>query len=220
MKRVISTILAALLVLGLRGGVLASPSAKTIDVELSASSAAGLSVLTATELSTPAVTIKAGESVILTAVSLKHGSAYEDMWSGASALGTVLDEESESYISSAVFTAGEPGIYTVTYDIQMKAGKSDVLFAGNASKTIEVTGSAVVTGAEIRGLVVTPIKNSQGDIVSYLACGYTYILYSDGTSKEYGFISFYFGVNETEKDISVTVYEDGKYYTYTVRVSR
>lgn len=204
MKRILSVILAAVVLFYLSAGVSAEERAKETDVNLS----------TAVE------TVNVGETVTLTAETLKHGSSYTDEWSGAQKTDTVLDEESGCYVSTAIFTAEEPGIYTVSYTIQMQAGKSMVLFSATASKTIEVTGEKTVKGVEIKNLTVNPVRNTAGDVVSYLAVGNIYILWSDGTSTLYGTTSFFFGPDQYSKEVTVKVYVDGDCYSFTVDVSR
>lgn len=88
---------------------------------------------------TPTI-VKAGEAVTFMAVSEKHGSSYSDFWSNAEGEQTVFDEETECYISEAVFQADKPGIYTISYEITMYAGKSNIAFTGKIERTIEVTG--------------------------------------------------------------------------------
>jgi uncharacterized protein YjdB len=125
MRAVLSRLLVVLAVLGLLAGSTASagaaPPPKTASVALSPATA----------------TLTVGQTLDLTATTLKQGSAYSDGWSGAAKLGTVLNADGY-YVSTARFTAAAPGTYLVTYHITMTAGRSDVAWQGQASATITV----------------------------------------------------------------------------------
>ncbi len=165
--------------------------------------------------------ITTGETILLTAITPRHGSSAADTWIGATAKDIYYDEQTQSYISTAEFTAETPGEYTIIYNIVMNAGKSGNMFTGTATKTIKVTNSAVtLTGAAISNVSIIPVIRPDGSISGYSASGSLYALWSDDTSTLYGSIFFFFGPDEFEKNVTVTLYVDGKTYKYNVLVSR
>lgn len=171
-------------------------------------------------VSASAVKVNTGESVTLSAIVPKQGSSYTDSWLLAEKEQTIINVESDSYVSTAVFTAQEPGIYTIEYNIAMDAGKSGVIFSGKGSVTIEVTGVKTVVGAAIRDLVIKPVYDSDGRLTSYLAVGNKCIVWSNGDIEIIGTIGFFFGLNETSKTIEVTFKVSDVNYKYDVAVSR
>ena len=167
-----------------------------------------------------AVKLKVGDKVTLTVETEKHGSSYTEEWDGAKGVTTILDKDTGMYISKAKFYAERPGIYTITYSITMKAGKSKMVFLGRASKTIEVVDSVKFTGVEINDVSVTPVNNSSGEVIGYSAMGNVYTVWSDGSSKLYGTTYFFFSPNQISRYVYVTVWVDGEEYVYKVNVSR
>lgn len=204
MKKIFIFILTSFIAMSISISVSAKPIEQNIDVTLSA---------TAEE-------IKVGETVALTAVSLKHGSSFEVLWLGAEDKGTILDTASGNYISTAVFTADKPGVYTLEYKIIMRAGKSNTYFTGSAVHIINIINPVTVAGAEIKNLAIRPVTRSDGSIAAYSAIGDVYILWSDNTGTLYNRMFFFFGPNETVKNVNVTFNIDGITYTYTVPVER
>lgn len=124
------------------------------------------------------------------------------------------------YISKAVFTAEKPGIYNISYNIDMLAGESSIVFSGKAERTIEVINPITVVGADIRNLVIEPIYKGDGSISAYSASGTVYALWSDNTTTPYGSMFFFFGPDETRKNLNITLLINGKQYIYTVTVNR
>jgi len=128
MRTLLSRLLLAVAVVGLLVGwtavAQAAPPPKSASVALSPATA----------------TLTVGQTLDLTATTLKQGSAYSDGWSGAAKLGTGLSADGY-YVSTARFTAAAPGTYTVTYAITMTAGRSDVAWQGQASATITVVAA-------------------------------------------------------------------------------
>jgi len=185
-------------------GVSAAPDQKNADVTVS---------------DTPAV-LNVGETVILTAATGKHGSSYNDNWNNAVKSITEFDPNTGTYISKAEFTAQKAGIYTISYNIDMFAGKSGIAFSGKAERTIKVISPVTIIGADIRDLVISPFYKADGSIKSYSASGTTYAIWSDNTAKPYSSIFFFFGPDETAKDINVTLNINSIQYTYTVAVKR
>lgn len=164
--------------------------------------------------------IKVGESIILTATSIKQGSSYQVNWDGAEDQGTILNTVSGEYVSVAVFSADKPGTYKVEYSIVMQAGNSGTYFKGKVVETINVyEEDKKVIGAEIRDLTITPVIGTDG-ITAYSALGTTYVLWSDNTSDPYGTVYFYFQENEYSKTVDVTFNMERQVYTYSVLVTR
>ncbi len=83
--------------------------------------------------------VQVGDTLELTATTPKHGSAFTDGWSGATKVSTLLNSDGY-YVSRATFSPGQPGLYTVTYNITMSAGKSDVAWEGRGTGIITVLG--------------------------------------------------------------------------------
>jgi hypothetical protein len=204
MKKVIAVLLITILMIATSAGVFAQSEEKEVPVSITAERNE----------------VKVGETIVLSAASLKHGSDYNDSWNGAEMMETVLEPETGLYVSKAEFVAEKPGIYTVTYSIMMTAGNSSVAFMGIATYTIEVIGAHEVTGAEIRDLSIRPITRPDGIISIYSAQGSIYVLWSDQTCTLYGSTFFNFRASETVKNIAITLNIEGEMYTYVVPVER
>lgn len=189
---------------GLTTFVSAASEPKTVDVTLN---------------DTPA-TVVPGEAVVLKAICKRSGSSFDVAWTNAIEGQTVFDEETECYVSEAVFHQDKPGVYTISCDIIMCAGKSSTTFVSRVERTIEVTGSVTLKGAEIRDLTAKPVYCSDGSVACYDASGRIYSLWSDGTANLYGSIYFYFGADETSKTVNVTIYDKGIKYVYPLAVNR
>lgn len=123
---------------------------------------APLSVLAAPEPKSEVVTITAGasvdsDSVDLVATTLKHDSAYIDIWAGATKVSTILNSNGY-YVSTATFSAESlaEGDYCVTYHITMTSGKSSVEWTGSASiwliVTLDSEGRKLISDPEGRKL--------------------------------------------------------------------
>lgn len=171
-------------------------------------------------LSDTATVVKLGETIDLTATTLKHGSYYADNWDSAIKSVTEFDSISETYISRASFTAEKPGIYHISYTITMTAGNSDTTFSKTVERTIEVIDPRTVIGADLKDLKITPIYKADGSISTYIAYGTIYALWSDNTSTLNSSVYFFFSPNETTKDIDVTLHINDQQYTYMVTVTR
>lgn len=161
-----------------------------------------------------------GDTIILTATTTKHGSSYSDNWDNAAKSITEFDPITETYISKAFFTAEKPGIYNISYTINMTAGDSNTVFSKTVEKTIEVIDSVTLIGADIRDLEVTPIYNADGSISVYSAFGTIYALWSDNTATPNGSLFFFFNPDETTKNIDVTLNINGIPTIYTVTANR
>lgn len=204
MKKVFAIIITMVIVLGASIGTMAESLPKYCEVILS----------------TSAEIVNVGETVELNALTLKRGSSYTVEWNGAEDTGTVLDKDTGNYVSTAIFKADKPGIYTVTYKIQMNTGNTNTFFEGTAFTTIEVRNPVTVVGADIRDLVIKPLLKPEGTVSGYLVQGNTYIVWSNNTSTLYGTVSFFMGTYEISKDIYVMFNVEGKQYTYNVTVTR
>lgn len=204
MKKLVILVILMTLLVGSATFVSAADEPKNITVALS---------------ETPSV-IQAGETVVFKAVTAKHGSSYNDSWSNANSVQTIFDEETGTYVSEALFQADTPGIYTIGYEIEMDAGKSDTSFTGRVERTIEVTGTITLAGADIRDLAVTPMFRSDGSISAFKASGNIYSLWSDGSAVLYGSVCIFFGVDETSKNVNVTICDKGINHTYVITVSK
>lgn len=198
MKRIISFITTLLFMLILPITVMAAPAPKISTVSLSASND----------------TILVGETATITATTLKQGSSFTDNWTGAIKDSTILDESLGSYVSTSTFSSSVPGTYTITYDITMKAGKSNVSFVGTKSITITVIAPKELIGAAIKNVYAIPRYNTQHKLIGYDATGEVYAVYDNGEESLYDTIDFNFSPNQSERNIEVTV--DGQ--TFTVHV--
>lgn len=203
MKKVAVIITVLSLLLGSIAGVSADSSLKDIEVTLS---------------DTPAV-VNLGETIELTATAEKHGSDYIDAWENADKAFTEPEPITDTYISKAVFKPQKPGVYVVSYVIKMTSGSSDTIFFKRVERTIEVIDHTVV-GAAIKDLNISPIYDEAGNISLYRACGTVYTLWSNTTETPSDSVYFFFGPDETTKDIDVQFIIDGKQYYYTVTVNR
>ncbi|PKM38811.1 MAG: hypothetical protein CVV03_12820 [Firmicutes bacterium HGW-Firmicutes-8] len=190
MKKLLIVILTLLMLVGISANSIAVPSPKEASVSLTSSAA----------------TVKPGEIVTLTAVTLKQGSAYTDEWIGATKIETVLNEDGY-YVSTAEVTA--QATVTVQYKITMTAGKGGVTFTGEAETAVSVEKPADVVGVEVKN--INPNLQFAG-----LYRGEVYVILSDGTSREYGAVSF--GVSEGETSKLVYVSVAGQKYSCTVNI--
>jgi hypothetical protein len=204
MKRIAIIITIFSILFGSTIGVSAASDPKDIEVILSES----------------ATVVNIGETIALAATTSKHGSSYTDNWNNAVKSVTEFDPITETYISTATFTAEKPGIYPISYTITMTAGDSGTTFSKAAERTIEVIDSRTVTGADLRDIKITPIYKADGSVSVYSAYGTIYALWSDNTATPNGSIYFFFSPDETSKNIDVTLNIDGNLYTYMVVVNR
>lgn len=198
MKRILSFITTLLFMFIIPFTVMAVPAPKIATVSLSASND----------------TILVGETATLKATTLKQGSSFIDSWGGAVKDSTLLDDSLESYVSTATFSSSVPGTYTITYDITMKAGKSNVTFVGTESTTITVIAPKELAGAKIKNVSAIPRYNNQKHLEGYDAIGDVYAIYDNGDEEFYDTFNFNFSPNQSERNIDVTV--DG--HTFTVHV--
>lgn len=200
MKRILSFITTLLFMFMIPFTVLAAPAPKTATVSLSASND----------------TILVGQTATLTATTLKQGSSFTDSWDGAVKHSTILEDSLKSYVSTATFSSSVPGTYTITYDITMNSGNSDVNFLGTNSITITVLQPKELVGATIKNISSTPVyKNkNKNNIVRYDATGDIYAVYDNGEEIFYDTFEFKFNQNHKERNIDVTI--DGQ--TFTVHI--
>lgn len=204
MKKIIIAVTVFSLIFGASMGVWADTEFKDVNVILS---------------ETPAV-VNVGETIEMTAVTTKHGSCYYDSWGNAVKVSTVYDLGTNAYISKALFTAEKPGSYNISYTIKMTSGNSDTVFYKTVERQVEVIDTVTVVGALIKDLTVTPLYNADDTISAYKAYGTVHVLWSDNTTTPNGSLYFFFGPEETSKDIEVTLYVDGIQYKYIVTVNR
>ncbi|TWH83636.1 hypothetical protein [Sedimentibacter saalensis] len=197
MKKVISIILVFVFLLAMQTIAIAAPAPKTVDVLLDASS----------------TTIKVGQVVTLTAITDKQGSGYIDSWDEAEKIDTIHDTEAETYVSTAKFTGITPGTYTITYEITMSSGKSDVTFNGVKSVEITVVQDSKIKGAAIYNVKVTPTYNPNGHLTGYDAEGDLYAVWDNGDETYYGKVEFNFSPNQESRNYDVII--EG--VTYTVK---
>lgn len=168
--------------------------------------------------------VRVGDTVILTAAAEKYGSSYADSWGEAEDKGTTYDHSTHLYTSTAVFTAKNPGTYTITYRITMQSGHNGMIHFGKATRIITVEDPLksviTITGVEIRDLLLTRLTNSDGTVSGYFATGNVYTLWSNNTSTLYGTIGFLFGSDESTKDVNVTIDAGGQAYSFIKTVTR
>lgn len=198
MKRILSFITTLLFMFMIPFTVLAAPAPKPANVSLSASND----------------TILVGETATLTATTLKQGSSFTDSWDGAVKDSTILDDSLESYVSTATFSSSVPGTYTITYDITMNSGNSDVNFLRTNSITITVLQPKELVGATIKNISSTPVYKNKNNIVRYDATGDIYAVYDNGEEIFYATFEFKFNQNHKERNIDITI--DGQ--TFTVHI--
>ena len=164
--------------------------------------------------------VKVGETIELIATADKYGSSYIDSWDNASMVSTLFIPETETYISKAIFTAVNPGTYTIRYSVQMTAGNSNTIFAKTVEKTIEVINPIIVIGAGIQDLTINPVYIADGSLSGYSASGMAYAIRSDNTTTPCGSIFFFFAPSENTKDVPVTLFINSQVYSYLVTVTR
>lgn len=198
MKRNTCVILTLLICLGISQVVMADPLEKDAQIEITASSE----------------TIYVGDTVTLTSVSKKNGSEFVDNWCGNGVSAGTTGSNGDTYQSTAEFKPQKPGTYTITYSIYMSAGNGKAVFCGNASKTIEVIGKTEVIGITIKNIKVIPMGNV------YLVSGDVYLVWSDDSTTLYSSVVYFFGENETNRDVSLTVPVGDGVVTYCLSVSR
>ena len=204
MRKIFTTLIITLLLLSFPVAVLAETLSKEAEVSIS----------NITDI------INVGETIELSAVTVKQGSYYEDKWNGATAVDTVFNEDTDEYISKAVFYADKPGTYVINYEIKMSAGNSSRSFTGTVEKTIKVINCMTVQGADIRNIVFNEVTDTDGNISGYSVNGITYILWRDGSATPYGSISFFMRADEISRDVRVSFTVDGVNYLYVVTIDR
>ncbi len=192
MKKIFMMVLAVILLFGVSANTFAASNPKYVEVNISAP-----------------MKVEAGEIVTLTAVTLKHGSEFQDEWIGAQKVSTVLTEDGY-YISTAQVTAKE--LVSVQYNITMTAGNGGD-FVGQASTTVELDNPVSVVGAVIKN--VTPVSWMTG-----FYTGDIYLIFSDGTTIKNG--CTYFGISEEQvsRIVDVSVLVNDIQYNFNVEVSK
>ncbi len=164
--------------------------------------------------------VKVGETITLTAKTLKKGSNYTEEWDGALLSKSYLDESTGNYISEATFTPNQTGTYTITYTAKMYAGKSKTEFISNASITVAVISDVKeVIGLEVRDITANPNIAADGTIKGYYVLGKLYVLMNDNTSISYGTVGYYFLPNEEFREVNITVNINDMKYTFPVTIS-
>ncbi len=172
------------------------------------------------ELSVVPDEINLGECITVTATVVKHGSSFQDNWTNAQKVSTEYDEIAGQYLSTAEFSPTEAGTYEITYQIDMEAGNSDVVFTGTVKKIVNVTDTKTVIGAEIKNVTSTPIV-SGGVITHYMVSGQAYAIWSDGTETDLNqSIFLFFSPNEYQRQVRVSFSLEGETYEFIATVSR
>lgn len=170
------------------------------------------------EITAGAYTVNVGESVTLTAQWIKQGSTCEVVWSGAEGSGIV---PADGFCTSqAVFTAAQPGVYTIAADVVMRSGKSATEFTGRVECTITVLDPVKIEGVELRNVTFCEVKRADGSVRGYWAVGDVYIVKTDGTALPYSTSMEYLDADATSKNVTVTYSVDGVQYTDTVTIYR
>jgi hypothetical protein len=165
--------------------------------------------------------VNLGGAVEITATAPKHGSSFVDSWEGAEKVFTEFNPAEENYTSKAVFKPVKAGTYVISYSITMTSGGSATIFSKKVERTIEVVNPITVVGATAKNLNLSPIYNVNGEILYYRACGQVYALWSDNSEIPTGSsVYFFFGPDETSKDVNVTFSVEGKQYNYTIIINR
>jgi hypothetical protein len=192
MKKLFIIVLTLFLMIGITGNLAAQPLPKAADVSLTSS----------------VETANLGETVTLTAITMKKGSDYTDEWIGATKVGTVLNHDGY-YVSTAEFKADVT--VNVQYRIIMTAGKSKVSFTGQSETTVVVSkpAPAVVVGIEVKN--IRPDPQLAGEYLADI-----YAVLSDGTLRPEGSMFFSIPSGQTSKTLYLTV--EGKRYTYIVNI--
>lgn len=171
-------------------------------------------------LSIPVAQVKVGETITLTAKTLKKGSGYIEQWDGAQLSKTYLDESMGNYVSEAQFTPNQAGTYTITYTVQMYTGNNELKFISSASKTIEVISDVKeVIGLEVINVNAYPNTNADGSIRGYSVLGELNVLWSDNTSTPYGTVAYFFLPNEKSRVVNPTVNINSQEYSFPVTIS-
>jgi hypothetical protein len=218
MKKILSGLATSALALGMLGTSALANQAITHEVQTAVSSSQEFTVISNGQASED-----------LSAVTAKYGSSVVDNWVVTDEDGNTVDsaivtnKDSDtvlqdvngvnSYVATTHFTATEPGTYKVTYNIDMKAGKSEVTFSGTDSENVTVKAVKQITGIEFHLIS----KGTVGNNEQYK--GEIYLVYSDGTTEDTGKtanVTFSKNGNDTLKEVQFTV--DGK--TYTTQVAR
>lgn len=164
--------------------------------------------------------VKVGETITLTAETLKQGLGYIEEWDGAMVSKSYLDESTGNYVSVAKFTPNQAGTYTITYTVKMYTGNNKVKFISSASKTVEVISDVKeVIGLEVRNVNAYPYTSADGTLKGYSVLGELYVLWNDNTSTSDGTVGYFFLPSEKSREVSITVTINSKEYTFPVTIS-
>jgi hypothetical protein len=181
--------------------------------------ASSLPKITESTLSASVDQVKVGETITLTAETLKQGSDFSNQWNGAIASKTYLDETTGNYVSEAKFTPNQAGTYTISYTIDMYTGNDEIKFTSSVSKSVEVISDAKeVIGLEVKNIKIYPITYPDGTIW-YSILGKVYVLWNDNTSTFNRTVGYFFMPNEKSRVVNITVNLDNKEYTFPVTIS-
>lgn len=232
MKKILSLVMSAVMALGFSVTAMAATEvtseAKQADVTL--------------EITRLVEVITEGETVDLTATTLKKGSEYNVEWSvcGVDVSGQSLsvpaenyaleegitelqllpvEESSEEldnfYVSNAKFTGNKAGTYVIIASVTMTAGKSHVSWTGSDSQTQEVKAAKVVSDLVAKTTKSEAEKNKQGNITGYNVTYDVYIQYEDGTEEVLTSGATY-SLAASGKSKNVDIEYEGVTYTVTV----
>lgn len=172
------------------------------------------------ELSVIPDEISLGESITVKATVEKHGSSFRVNWINAQEVSTEYDEITGQYLSTAEFTPNEAGTFEIIYKMDMEAGNSGVLFSGMARKTVIVTDTKTVIGAEIKNITQSPVMNGE-IITSYRVTGQAYAIWSDGTETDLNQAVFlFFKPDELQKEVLISFSLEGKAHQFKASVVR
>jgi PBP1b-binding outer membrane lipoprotein LpoB len=159
-----------------------------------------------TTLTADRMTVAVGETVTLTAATLKHGSGYTVEWKvnqeeyAVNSQSTSLNKEG-SYVSTAKFEADKAGTYTISYGIVMNAGKSGVTFVGEDSITIKVVDETSRSVARFEISKWDVLKQSQGRYNDKQALIITELhVYYEGETESYEKVYYKIGNIEANTD--------------------
>jgi hypothetical protein len=164
--------------------------------------------------------VKVGQTVNLTAKTLKQGSGYIEEWNGAQLSKSYFDESTDYYVSESIFTPNQPGTYTITYTVRMYTGNSEVKFISSISKTVEVISDVKeVIGLEVRNVNAYPNTSTDGTLRGYSVLGELFVLWNDNTSTSNETVAYFFLPNEQSRLVNMSVSINNKEYTFPVMIS-
>lgn len=216
MKILKMSLLIALFVFGITASAFASSAPKSANVSLFVN---GSEVVNESAV----IEVDEGDTVNLSAVTVKQGSSFEDDWeiNGSSVSHTTsLNTSTGNYESGTSLNTSAAGEFDIEYSIVMLAGKSSVTFVGGKKTTVTVvepTVSVKKITIKVKS-VEARYASGSGNLTGYEATADATIELSDGTTDVIEDIEFNYNKHMNDAEVQLEITVDGTAKTFVLEV--